>query len=151
MATLRPSDGFTSPGNPGQLRLCFPPAEGPKEPADTEDRFTQTQIVAILRDDDARASARSRGGAGLSATLKVDNGLNKRATRCSAGHTRECRLQFIEPAVRWRTAASRAPTGAFATNLMNEHAFPTIFDARSAIEAWCLDYNFRRPHTFTTN
>jgi putative transposase len=31
--------------------------------------------------------------------------------------------------------------------MLNEHAFPTIFHARSAIEAWRLDYNLGRPHT----
>lgn len=31
--------------------------------------------------------------------------------------------------------------------LLNKHAFPTIFHARAAIEAWHLDYSSRRPYT----
>jgi putative transposase len=37
--------------------------------------------------------------------------------------------------------------GRFRDELLNEHTFPTIDHARSAIEDWRLDYNARRPHT----
>lgn len=37
--------------------------------------------------------------------------------------------------------------GRFRDELLNEHAFPTLFHARSEIEAWRIDYNLCRPHT----
>lgn len=33
----------------------------------------------------------------------------------------------------------------FSDELLNEHAFPTIFHARSAFETWRLDYKDLRP------
>lgn len=37
--------------------------------------------------------------------------------------------------------------GRLRDELLNEHVFPTIFHARSAVDAWRFDYNHRRPHT----
>jgi putative transposase len=37
--------------------------------------------------------------------------------------------------------------GRLRDELLNEHALPTLFRARTAIDAWRSDYNHVRPHT----
>ena len=41
----------------------------------------------------------------------------------------------------------RSFNGRLRDELLKEHAFPTIFHARRAIEEWRRDYNASRPHT----
>ena len=69
-------------------------------------------------------------------------------TRCSHGRLlRTSRYTSSSQGNRHRTEASRASTAGFETNCLNEHAFPTIFHARRAIEDWREDYNRNRPHS----
>jgi putative transposase len=56
-------------------------------------------------------------------------------------------LHFIEPGKPNQNAVVESFNGRLRDELLNEHSFPTIFHARSAIEAWRIDYNQRRPHT----
>lgn len=56
-------------------------------------------------------------------------------------------LHFIEPGKPNQNATIESFNGRLRDELLNEHAFPTIFHARTAIEEWRIDYNERRPHT----
>ncbi len=56
-------------------------------------------------------------------------------------------LHFIEPGKPMQNGSVESFNGRLRDELLNEHAFPTIFHARSAIENWRTDYNERRPHT----
>lgn len=56
-------------------------------------------------------------------------------------------LHFIEPGKPNQNATIESFNGRLRDELLNEHAFPTVFHARSAIEAWRIDYNEKRPHT----
>jgi putative transposase len=50
-------------------------------------------------------------------------------------------LRFIEPGKPMQNGSVERSNGRFRDELLNEHAFPTIFHARAAIETWHLDYN----------
>jgi putative transposase len=54
---------------------------------------------------------------------------------------------FIEPGRPMQNGSVESFNGRFRVELFNEHAFPTVFHARSAIEVWHVDYNELRPHT----
>lgn len=56
-------------------------------------------------------------------------------------------LHFIEPGRPMQNGSVESFNGRLRDELLNEHAFPTIFHARSAVDAWRFDYNHRRPHT----
>ena len=56
-------------------------------------------------------------------------------------------LHFIEPGRPMQNGSVESVNGRLRDELLNEHAFPTIFHARSAVDAWRFDYNHRRPHT----
>lgn len=85
---------------------------------------------------------------GLPAILKSDNGsefTSELMLKWSA--ERKVDLHFIEPGKPNQNATIESFNGRFRDECLNEHAFPTIFHARSAIEEWRTDYNERRPHT----
>ena len=90
--------------------------------------------------------AERRGG--LPATVKSDNGSEFTGDKMLkwAGD-RNVELHFIEPGKPTQNASVESFNGRFRDELLNEHAFPRIFHARAAIEAWRRDYNERRPHT----
>ena len=54
---------------------------------------------------------------------------------------------FIDPGKPTQNGSVESFNGRLRDELLNEHAFPTIFHARRAIEEWRLDYNASRPHT----
>lgn len=54
---------------------------------------------------------------------------------------------FIEPGKPNQNGTIESFNGRLRDELLNEHAFPTIFHARSAAERWRIDYNEQRPHT----
>jgi putative transposase len=84
----------------------------------------------------------------LPPTLKFDNG-SEFTSNAMLGWAAQANvdLHFIEPGRPMQNGSVESFTGRFRDELLNEHAFPTIFHARAAIEAWRLDYNLRRPHT----
>ena len=53
---------------------------------------------------------------------------------------------FIEPGRPMQNGSVESFNGRLRDELLNEHAFPTIFNARSAVDAWRFDYNHHRPH-----
>jgi len=84
----------------------------------------------------------------LPTTLKSDNGsefTSEIMLKWSA--ERSVDLHFIEPGKPNQNATIESFNGRLRDELLNEHAFPTVFHARSAIEAWRIDYNEKRPHT----
>lgn len=84
----------------------------------------------------------------LPRTIKSDNGsefTSELMLRWSA--ERNIELHFIEPGRPMQNASVESFNGRFRDELLNEHAFPTIFHARSSIERWRIDYNEHRPHT----
>ena len=84
----------------------------------------------------------------LPATIKSDNGSEFTSGKLLkwSGET-GVELHFIEPGKPNQNAVVESFNGRLRDELLNEHSFPTIFHARSAIEAWRFDYNQRRPHT----
>jgi putative transposase len=54
---------------------------------------------------------------------------------------------FIDPGKPTQNGSVESFNERLRNELLNEHAFPTIFHARRAIEEWRLDYNAYRPHT----
>ena len=54
---------------------------------------------------------------------------------------------FIDPGKPTQHGSVESFNGRLRDELLNEHAFPTIFHARRAIEEWRRDYNASRPHT----
>lgn len=85
---------------------------------------------------------------GLPPTLKFDNG-SEFTSNAMLGWAAETsvELHFIEPGKPTQNGSVESFNGRLRDELLNEHSFPTIFHARSAVEAWRLDYNHRRPHT----
>ena len=84
----------------------------------------------------------------LPPTIKSDNGPEFTSGKLLkwSGET-GTELHFIEPGKPNQNAVVESFNGRLRDELLNEHAFPTIFHARSAIEAWRIDYNRHRPHT----
>jgi putative transposase len=54
---------------------------------------------------------------------------------------------FIDPGKPTQNGSVESFNGRLRDELLNEHAFPTIFHARRTIEEWRLDYNAQRPRT----
>ncbi|BDE06909.1 insertion element protein [Vulcanimicrobium alpinum] len=85
---------------------------------------------------------------GLPPTLKFDNGTEFTSNAMLGWAARvNVELHFIEPGKPTQNGSVESFNGRFRDELLNEHAFPTLFHARTAIEAWRIDYNHRRPHT----
>ena len=102
--------------------------------------FPSTRVIRAF---ERIASARE-----LPSILKSDNGsefTSELMLKWSA--TRAVDLHFIEPGKPNQNATIESFNGRIRDELLNEHAFPTIFHARSAVEAWRVDYNQHRPHT----
>lgn len=85
---------------------------------------------------------------GLPATLKFDNGseFTSNAMLGWAAHA-DVDLHFIDPGRPMQNGSVESFNGRLRDELLNEHAFPTLFHARSAVAAWRDDYNHTRPHT----
>lgn len=84
----------------------------------------------------------------LPTTIKSDNGAEFTSELMLAWSAkRNIDLHFIEPGRPMQNASIESLNGRFRDELLNEHAFVTIFDARALIEQWRLDYNHGRPHT----
>jgi putative transposase len=81
-------------------------------------------------------------------TLKSDNGSEFTGdAMLKWAAERNVDLHFIEPGKPMQNGSVESFIGRQRDELLNEYAFPTIFHARSTIEAWRRDFNERRPHT----
>jgi putative transposase len=117
------------------------------------DDFTRESIAieadfSLTGERVIRVLSRLAAVRGLPPTLKFDNGteFTSNAMLGWAAHA-NVELHFIEPGRPMQNGSVESFNGRFRDELLNEHAFPTLFHARSAIEAWRIDYNLRRPHT----
>jgi putative transposase len=117
------------------------------------DDFTRESIgievdFSLTSDRVVRVLSRLAAQRGLPPTLKFDNGTEFTSNAMLGwAATANVDLHFIEPGRPMQNGSVESFNGRFRDELLNEHAFPTIHHARSAIEDWRLDYNARRPHT----
>lgn len=90
--------------------------------------------------------ATQRGG--FPQTIKSDNGSEFTGDRMLEwAALANVAQHFIDPGKPTQNGSVESFNGRLRDELLNEHAFPTIFHARHAIEAWRIDYNLRRPDT----
>ena len=84
----------------------------------------------------------------LPAALKSDNGSEFTSSKMLTWSAdTNVDLHFIEPGKPNQNASVESFNGRLRDEFLNEHAFPTIFHARTALAAWRGDYNEKRPHT----
>ncbi|MDB5072637.1 MAG: family transposase [Candidatus Eremiobacteraeota bacterium] len=117
------------------------------------DDFTRESIgievdFSLTGDRVVRVLSRLAAQRGLPPTLKFDNG-TEFTSNAMLGWAAQANvdLHFIDPGRPMQNGSVESFNGRFRDELLNEHAFPTIFHARVAIESWRVDYNLRRPHT----
>jgi len=117
------------------------------------DDFTRESIgievdFSLTGERVVRVLSRLAADRSLPSTLKFDNG-SEFTSNAMLGWAAQANveLHFIEPGRPMQNGSVESFNGRFRDEMLNEHAFPTIFHARSAIEAWRLDYNLGRPHT----
>ena len=107
---------------------------------DLDFSFSGSRVAQIF---DRIAMTRS-----LPATIKSDNGPELTSGKLLEwSGKRGIDLHFIEPGKPNQNGTIESFNGRLRDELLNEHAFPTIFHARLAAETWRVDYNERRPHT----
>lgn len=117
------------------------------------DDFTRESIgievdFSLTSDRVVRVLTRIAAQHGLPLTLKFDNDTEFTSNAMLGWAAQaDVDLHFIEPGRPMQNGSVESFNGRFRDELLNEHAFPTIFHARSAIDDWRLDYNLRRPHT----
>jgi len=111
-------------------------------------RFTLEVGFSFSGERVARIFDRVALSRSLPATIKSNNGAEFTSGKLLewSGIT-GVKLHFIEPGKPNHNAVVESFNGRLRDELLNEHSFPTIFHARSAIDAWRFDYNQRRPHT----
>lgn len=117
------------------------------------DDFTRESIgievdFSLTGERVVRVLSRLAAERGLPLTLKFDNG-PEFTSNAMLGWAAQVNveLHFIEPGRPMQNGSVESFNGRFRDELLNEHVFPSIFHARSAIEAWRVDYNALRPHT----
>lgn len=117
------------------------------------DDFTRESIAievdfSLTGEHVVRVLSRLAAQRGLPPTLKFDNG-SECTSNAMLGWAAQSNIElhFIDPGRPMQTGSVESFNGRFPDELLNEHAFPTIFHARAAIESWRVDYNLRRPHT----
>ncbi len=57
-------------------------------------------------------------------------------------------LRFIRPGKPIENAYVESFNGKFRDECLSEHWFVSLVDAKAVIEAWRIDYNARRPHSW---
>ena len=78
----------------------------------------------------------------------VDNGPEFAGRTLDAwAYARGVTLRFIRPGKPIENAYVESFNGKFRDECLNEHWFLNLVDAKSAIEAWRIDYNTVRPHS----
>jgi len=81
-------------------------------------------------------------------TLKSDNGgefTSDEMLRWSAKNNID--LHFIEPGRPMQNGSVESFNGRLRDEFLNEHAFPSLIRARTAIDEWRHDYKHHRPHS----
>jgi putative transposase len=63
------------------------------------------------------------------------------------GAEHQVELHFIEPGKPTQNGLVESFNGRVRDELLNLNCFPDIFKARTAAEAWLVDYNEVRPHS----
>jgi putative transposase len=85
---------------------------------------------------------------GLPQTIVVDNGPEFAGRTLDAwAYARGVALRFIRPGKPIENAYVESFNGKFRDECLNEHWFVNLVDAKTAIEAWRIDYNTVRPHS----
>ena len=85
---------------------------------------------------------------GLPRTIVVDNGPEFAGRALDAwAYARGITLRFIRPGKPIENAYVESFNGKFRDECLNEHWFVSLADAKTAIEAWRVDYNSVRPHS----
>jgi putative transposase len=84
--------------------------------------------------------------------IVMDNGpeLTSRALDQWA-YERGVRLRFIQPGKPVQNAFVESFNGKLRDECLNEHWFTTLYDARTTVEAWRVEYNRERPHSSLGN
>ncbi|MEK6356076.1 MAG: integrase core domain-containing protein [Burkholderia cenocepacia] len=80
--------------------------------------------------------------------IQVDNGPEFVSKALDAwAHEHGVKLQFIRPGKPVENANIESFNGRLREECLNQHAFVSLDDARTRIEAWRTDYNSVRPHS----
>ena len=96
----------------------------------------------------ARVLDRLHAQVGLPQTIVVDNGPEFAARTLDAwAYAHSVTLRFIRPGKPIENAYVESFNGKFRDECLNEHWFVNLVDAKTAIEAWRVDYNTVRPHS----
>ena len=96
----------------------------------------------------ARVLDRLQAAGGLPQTIVVDNGPEFAGRTLDAWAYRTgVTLRFIRPGKPIENAYVESFNGKFRDECLNEHWFVNLADAKTAIEAWRVDYNTVRPHS----
>jgi putative transposase len=96
----------------------------------------------------ARVLDRLQAAIGLPQTIVVDNGPEFAGRTLDAWAYRTgVTLRFIRPGKPIENAYVESFNGKFRDECLNEHWFVNLADAKTAIEAWRIDYNTVRPHS----
>jgi putative transposase len=96
----------------------------------------------------ARVLDRLHAAIGLPQTIVLDNGPEFAGRTLDAWAYRTgVTLRFIRPGKPIENAYVESFNGKFRDECLNEHWFVNLADAKTAIEAWRIDYNTVRPHS----
>ena len=96
----------------------------------------------------ARVLDRLHAAIGLPQTIVLDNGPEFAGRTLDAWAYRHgVTLRFIRPGKPIENAYVESFNGKFRDECLNEHWFVNLADAKTAIEAWRVDYNTVRPHS----
>jgi putative transposase len=96
----------------------------------------------------ARVLDRLHAAVGLPACLVCDNGPEFAGRTLDAwAYAHGVALRFIRPGKPIENAYVESFNGKFRDECLNEHWFVSLADAKTAIEAWRIDYNTVRPHS----
>ena len=95
-----------------------------------------------------RVLDRLRAMIGLPQTIVMDNGPEFTGRTLDAwAYAHGVTLRFIRPGKPIENAYVESFNGKFRDECLNEHWFVNLVDAKTAIEAWRVDYNTVRPHS----
>ena len=95
-----------------------------------------------------RVLARLHAAVGLPQTIVVDNGPEFAGRALDTWtYAHGVTLRFIRPGKPIENAYVESFNGKFRDECLNEHWFVSLADAKTAIEAWRVDYNTVRPHS----
>jgi putative transposase len=98
--------------------------------------------------DVAAALERLRFERGLPPRIYCDYGPESAGRTLDAwAYARGVALRFIRPGKPIENAYVESFNGKFRDECLNEHWFMNLVDAKTAIEAWRVDYNTVRPHS----